>query len=84
MAFLKRRMHSFRGSKDLSADTFVELDRSVIAAFRRYFPGQTIEVIRTDSFSLFKSVKCHEMLMEMLIHPEHTPPGQHAFCDTER
>ena len=52
-----------RGSKDLSAATFVELDRSVIAAFRRYFPGQTIEVIRTDSFSSFTSVKRHEMLI---------------------
>eukprot|EP00966_Prymnesium_polylepis_P001506 34642-Prymnesium_polylepis.2 len=39
-----------RGSNDLSAETFVELDRSVIAAIQRDFPGQTIEVIRTDSF----------------------------------
>ena len=73
------------GSVALDEVTVGSLIKRVKASVAAWLPDYTVTVIQMDSFSTNRSAYLLDILEQGMIHPQFSPPGQHAFLgDLER
>ncbi|KAL3930081.1 MAG: hypothetical protein SGPRY_001686 [Prymnesium sp.] len=73
-----------RGSRMLDDVTVAAIVSSATTAIRLWI-NKDIEILRMDSFSTNKSSHLLAILEKALLHPQWSPPGQHAYLgDLER